>query len=173
MTYIEIDTYRRCGSQKTLELNVACSECSTKLKGHENFCPFCGHKLDKLPTSVPEKTILDLLLANRGSLASQEPPVHTVVYTDAPNDRGISISPAEQTSQSDDTEWLGLADQIVPPKAKPQGTPTCPYHKGDPSCCGCCTSKGACTVTVLTSMPPQYNMCPFRGSGYIRCSEAD
>lgn len=173
MTYIKIDSYRTYGSRATLELDVACSKCSTKLNGHENFCPFCGHKVDKLPTSVPAKTILSLLLANRESLASQEPSDHTVVYTADPSDKSTSTSSAGQASQDDDTEWLGLADQIVPPKAKPQGTPTCPYHKGDPSCCGCCTSKGACTVTVLTSMPPQYNMCPFRGSGYIRCSEAD
>ena len=32
--------------------------------------------------------------------------------------------------------------------------------------------NGACKVTILASNPPQYNMCPFCGDGYIKCSEA-
>lgn len=55
----------------------------------------------------------------------------------------------------------------------PEGKPMCPYGKVAPDGCGFCTGKGACTFYVLESFPPKYNMCPFRGSGYILCSEAN
>lgn len=48
----------------------------------------------------------------------------------------------------------------------------CPIGFSTPETCGYCTPKGACTRTVLTSIPPQYDICPYRGSGYIFCKDA-
>ena len=58
----------------------------------------------------------------------------------------------------------GLQDIVNKPK--------CLHGDCDPSTCGHCLPSGACDVTVLTSNPPQYNMCPFRGSGFIFCKDA-
>ena len=48
----------------------------------------------------------------------------------------------------------------------------CGRKVGEHSGCPFLSPNGACTQTVLTSNPPQYNMCPARGTGYIECSKA-
>ena len=51
----------------------------------------------------------------------------------------------------------------------------CHCIRGKDSADGCenlLPKSGACTAVVCASMPPQYKICPFRGTGYIKCSEA-
>ena len=153
MKYINL----RIGLNNTVELERACShgDCDQKLKGDENYCPKCGSPLKKLPDYLDKEAIIALINENIDKLP--KPPK------------------AEPKANLDDCSTKsGTGDHYgwsVTIKGKE--TKECPYGKGTPETCGRCTCKGACTVTVLTSEPPQYNMCPFRGSGYIFCKDAN
>ena len=48
----------------------------------------------------------------------------------------------------------------------------CGRKRSEHSQCPHLSKNGACTAKVLTTFPPQYIMCPARGSGFIMCSEA-
>ena len=135
----------------------ACShgDCDQILKGDENYCPKCGSPLKKLPDYLDKKAIIALVNENIDKLP--KPPT------------------MESKSNLDDhCSTKGGIDDHDGWTVTNQGQGIkCPYCKGTPETCGCCTSKGACTFIVLTSIPPQYNMCPFRGSGFIFCKDAD
>ena len=154
MKYINL----RIGLNNTVELERACSHgnCTQKLKGDENYCPKCGSPLKKLPDYLDKEAIIALVNENIDKLP-KPPKVEPKANLD---------DICSTTGGIEDHEgWTATS--------KGKETKECPYGKGTPETCGRCTCKGACTVTVLTSEPPQYNMCPFRGSGYIDCSEAD
>jgi hypothetical protein len=155
MKYINL---RISPNNNNVEVTRACShgDCDQILKGDENYCPKCGSPLKKLPDHLDKEAIIALVNENIDKLP--KPPT------------------AESKANLDDhCSTTGGIDGhdgwTVTNKGKE--TTECPYGKGTPEICGFCTSKGACTIGVLTSMPPQYDMCPFRGSGFIRCSEAD
>ena len=147
-----------------VEVTRACShgDCDQKLKGDENYCPKCGSPLKKLPDYLDKRSIIALVTENIDKLP--KPP--TVVEANTP--AGGDINSTTGIAEADGTVWT-VRGSVGTDKTGP----VCPYGKCDPSTCGHCTGKGACDVTVLTSMPPQYNMCPFRGSGYIDCKDAD
>ena len=155
MKYINL---RISPNSNTVEVTRACShgDCDQQLKGDENYCPKCGSPLKKLPDYLDKEAIIALVNENIDKLPKP------------PTLESKSNLDAHWSTNSDIDDHDG---RIVTIKGKE--TTGCPYRKGTPETCGCCTSKGACTVTILTSMPPQYDMCPFRGSGFIRCSEAD
>lgn len=155
MKYINL---RISPNSNHVEVTRACShgDCDQILNGNENYCPKCGSPLTKLPDHLDKEAIIALVNENIDKLP--KPPK------------------AEPKANLDDhcSTTGGTEDHdgwTVPSNGKE--TKECPYGKGTPETCGHCTGKGACDVTVLTSMPPQYNMCPFRGSGYIDCSEAE
>ena len=141
-----------------VEVTRACShgDCDQKLKGDENYCPKCGSPLKKLPDHLDKEAIIALVNENIDKLP--KPPK---VEPKANLDDHCST----KSGTEDHWGWSVTSNE--------EGTTECPYGKGTPETCGHCTRKGACDVTVLASLPPQYNMCPFRGSGYIYCSEAD
>lgn len=155
MKYINL---RISPNSNFIEATRACShgDCDQILKGYENYCPKCGSPLKKLPDHLDKEAIIALVNENIDKLP--KPPKmggRKIVNDDCSTTGGVEEA----------TEWAV--------KSIPEGKIVCPRGKGTPETCGCCTSKGACTVTVLTSFPPQYNMCPFRGSGFIQCSEAE
>lgn len=155
MKYINL---RISPNSNYVEVTRACSHdgCDQKLKGDETYCPKCGSKLKKLPDYLDKEAIIALVNENIDKLP--KPP-----------------KAEPKANHKDDCSTSGGIEDhdgwTVTIKGKE--TKECPYGKGTPETCGCCTCKGACTVTVLTSFPPQYNMCPFRGSGYIFCKDAE
>lgn len=134
----------------------ACShgDCDQQLKGDENYCPKCGSPLKKLPDHLDKEAIIALVNENIDKLPHS-------IEANAPYANRKSAD--TQTDSFDRSIAINDID----------GKQKCPYGKEGPSTCGHCTGKGACSFTVLCSIPPQYNMCPFCGSGYIKCSEAD
>lgn len=154
MKYINL----RIVPNNTVELERACShgECGQKLNGDENYCPKCGSPLKKLPDHLDKEAIIALVNENIDKLLKP-----LTVETNA----NINDHCSTQSSVDDHDGW----------KTTNRGKETtgCPHCKGTPETCGYCTSKGACTFSVLTSFPLQYHMCPFRGSGYIKCKDAE
>ena len=136
-----------------VEVTRACShgDCDQKLKGDENYCPKCGSPLKKLPDHLDKEAIIALVNENIDKLPKPPKMVGRTIDN-------VHCSTTGGTEEHDG--WT--ATNLV-----------CPHGKGAPDVCGFCTRKGACTFTVLPSLPPKHNMCPFRGSGYIDCSEAD
>lgn len=157
MKYINL---RISPNTNSVEVTRACShgDCDQKLKGDENYCPKCGSPLKKLPDYLDKEAIIALVNENIDKLPK---PPKVDVWDLLINDH---CSTTGGTEDHDGRTVTG---------SNGKETKECPYGKGTPETCGCCTCKGACTFTILTSIPPQYNMCPFRGSGYIDCSEAD
>lgn len=154
MKYINL----RIGLNNTVELERACShgDCDQKLKGDENYCPKCGSPLKKLPSHLDKEAIIALVNENIDKLPKPPKMVGRTIDNDHCSTTG---------GTGDHDGWTVTSNE--------KEATECPYGKGTPETCGCCTCKGACTVTVLTSYPPQYNMCPFRGSGYIYCKDAE
>ena len=147
----------RIGLNNTVELDIACShgDCTRKLKGDENFCPKCGSKLKKLPDHFDKEAIITLINENIDKLLKQ-PKVEPKANLNDP--RSITVGPGDHGGAN------AIGKEVIV---------TCPHGKGFPSVCGLCTGKGACTFEAFSSLPPMYKMCPFRGSGFIRCSEAE
>lgn len=139
-----------------VEVTRACSHdgCDQRLKGDETYCPKCGSKLKKLPDHLDKEAIIALINENIDKLP-KPPEVDGTID----NDHCSTTSGIEAHDG-----WT------VTNKGKK--TTECPYGKGTSETCGCCTGKGACTFTILPSIPPQYQMCPFRGSGFISCKDA-
>lgn len=140
-----------------VEVTRACShcDCDQKLKGDENYCPKCGSPLKKLPDHLDKEAIIALVNENIDKLPKPPKVEPTANLDDCSTKSGTG----------DHYGWSVTGNG--------KETTECPYGKGTPETCGHCTCKGACTFTVLPSMPPQYNMCPFRGSGYIYCKDAE
>lgn len=147
-----------------VEVTRACShgDCDQKLKGDENYCPKCGSPLQKLPDYLDKRAIIALVNENIDKVKPQEM---------------MSVAMSVRTIDNDHCSTKGGTEDhggwTVTSNSNGKETTACPYGKGTPETCGRCTCKGACTVTVLTSEPPQYNMCPFRGAGYIFCKDAE
>ena len=38
--------------------------------------------------------------------------------------------------------------------------------------CGHCTPNGACDMSVCACIPHKYQMCPYKGDGFIDCKDA-
>lgn len=144
-----------------VEVTRACShgDCDQKLKGDENYCPKCGSPLKKLPDHLDKEAIIALVNENIDKLPKPPKAEPKATLDDT----------CSTTGGTEDHDWWTVRGSVGTDKTRP----VCPYGKCNPSTCGYCTCKGACTVTALTSEPPQYAMCPFRGTGFIRCSEAD
>lgn len=139
-----------------VEVTRACSHgnCDQILKGDENYCPKCGSPLKKLPDHLDKEAIIALVNENIDKLP------HSIEANDPYTQRKSVDTQLDSFDRS-----IAINDM--------DGKQKCPYGKEDPSTCGLCTGKGVCTAVVLTSFPPKYNMCPFRGSGYIDCKDAE
>ena len=163
----------RIGLNNTVELERACSHgnCDQKLKGDENYCPKCGSPLKKLPSHLDKEAIIALVNENIDKLPKSPKMVDRIIDIDKIPDppkmvgRIIDNDHCSTTGGTEDHDGWTVTSQ--------EQASMCPHGKGLPKDCGFCTRKGACTFTVLTSMPPKYNMCPYCGTGYIDCSEAE
>lgn len=155
MKYIDL---RISPNTNRVAVTRACShgDCDQKLKGDENYCPKCGSPLKKLPDYLDKVAIIALVNENIDKLP--KPP---------------TVEPKANLDDHCSTKGSTEDHDLWTVNIEGKETTGCPHCKGTPETCGCCTSKGACTFLVLTSLPPQYHMCPFRGSGFIRCSEAN
>lgn len=140
-----------------VETTRVCSHCGSgeALNGDENFCPRCGAKLTHIPNHLNKDAITGLINENIDKLPKppkMEPKANL-------NDHCSTTGGTE-----DHDGWTVTSNE--------KETTECPYGKGTPETCGHCTCKGACNFTILPSLPSQYKMCPFRGSGYIFCKDA-
>jgi len=83
------------------------------------------------------------------------------------------ICKTDGNASADKKQWVAHSTKTTEGKDEPEGKILpCGRKMSEHSTCPHLSKNGACTATVLTSMPPQYNMCPARGSGFIKCSEA-
>ena len=153
MKYINL----RIGLNNTVELERACShgDCDQKLKGDENYCPKCGSPLKKLPSHLDKEAIIALVNENIDKMP-KPPKVEPKANLD---------DHCSTTGGTEDHDGWTVTSQ--------EQAIVCPHGKGLPEDCGFCTRKGACTFTILPSLPPKHNICPFHGGGYIDCKDAE
>ena len=150
-------------------LELICSGCGKQLSSGCNFCPECGKKLDKKPTYLSADVLLEILNDPTHAALLRKVCETLAKFKDlliAGNADSATV-PTDPGNRADPD-----VSKTAPIVANVTSEPRCPYGHSDHHSCGHCTLKGACDVTVLTSMPPQYNICPFRGSGYIYCKDA-
>ena len=133
------------GTVRFVHLERACKECGFSLRGEEKFCPECGHKLLRLEEKVPEDFILGFLNGRYKTIAVKTEGNDDITSVTAKNDSKVTT--------------------YIP------NTPKC-LHGLDKATCGHCTPSGACDMLICTSNPPQYQMCPFHGDGFIFCKDA-
>lgn len=140
-----------------VEVTRACShgDCDQKLKGDENYCPKCGSPLKKLPDHLDKEAIIALINENIDKLP-KPPKAEPKANLD---------DPCSTSGGTEDHDGWAVTSQ--------EQASVCPHGKGLPKDCGFCTRKGACTFTILPSIPPKYNMCPYCGTGYIDCKDAN
>lgn len=141
------------GTVSVLYLARACRECGFSLRGEEKFCPECGHKLLRLEEKVPEDFILGFLNGR----------YKTISVGEEGNDDVASVTAKDDPNGYVYVQKVGSGESHY--------TPKCP-HGLDKATCGHCTPSGACDMEICTSLPPQYRMCPFHGSGFIFCKDA-
>ena len=143
----------------SLRLTVGCSKCHTRLNGEEKFCPECGKKIHRIPQTMEKEMLLTILNSEIvGEMAT--PPANAEANANPP-----ATAIIEQGKAPDAEKNSAVAEN------KRDDT-RCPWGKTAHEKCEFCSPNGACTRTVLTSFPPQYNICQFCGSGYMKCSEA-
>jgi RNA polymerase subunit RPABC4/transcription elongation factor Spt4 len=143
----------------SLSLTVECSKCHTRLHGEEKFCPECGKKIHRIPQNMEKKMLLTILNSETvGEMAT--PPANAEANANRPAKAVIEPGKAPDVEKNS-----AVAEN------KRDDT-RCPWGKTAHEKCEFCSKNGACTRTVLTSCPPQYNICQFCGSGYMMCSEA-
>lgn len=141
------------GTVRFVHLERACKECGFSLRGEEKFCPECGHKLRRLEEKVPEDFILGFLNGRDTTIAVGE----------ECNDDVASVTAKDAPDVSVHVPKVGSGESHYTPKC---------LHGLDKATCGHCTPSGACDMLICTSNPPQYQMCPFHGDGFIFCKDA-
>lgn len=129
-------------------LSSACSKCGRDVDGTDKFCRACGHELSHLPEKIRMEVVCEILTqkAKAGLLEDLQE-----------DDK----KPKKKERLEEPSDWTVSTCK-----------PTCFYGDKDPATCCHCLPSGACDMSVLCSEPPQYNMCPFRGSGFIPCKDA-
>ena len=147
----------KLGCQDTLSMGVVCHACKQNLAGTENFCPECGAKLKKIPLVVKAEEIVDIL---NDAYATETPQNVPDKKQSVPDANIISKTTGRQDGWS-------VATTAVDHGCCVRGYvhsnfSECPFRKGK-----------ICTAIVCTSLPPQYPVCQFCGSGFVRCSEVD
>ena len=155
----------RCGGISYLSMGLVCGKCRHELCGEEKFCPECGHKLLRLERKIPEDFILGIL---NGKAISGS--VITKPTDDASIPNKVDNGVIDASTAKDDLDVSTDVQQIG--SGESHDTIKCPYGHNSATC-GHCTGKGACDMEICTSIPPQYRMCPFHGSGFIFCKDAD
>lgn len=166
MKYINL---RISPNSNHVEVTRACShgDCAQQLKGDENYCPKCGSPLKKLPDYLDKDAIIALGNENIDKL-----PIPPTVESKANLDDHCSTKGGTENHDCETEPPVAVWHTSEGTVEIPRPVPRCLHGDRKPETCGLCTPKGACKATVLLSAPPQYNMCPFRGSGYIYCGDA-
>ena len=142
----------KIGAQNTLAMQFKCHTCNNELAGTEKFCPECGAKLNKSPRFIKDEVVLNLLndAVATGVLKDRSPQQDTI-----PED--ASISKKEESTDAHST-------------VKKMGRCVRGYGEDNFSECPFQIEK-VCTGIVCTSLPPQYPICQFCGSGFVKCSD--
>ena len=141
------------GTLRFVHRERACKECGFSLRGEATFCPECGPKLLRLEEKVPEDFILEILNGRNKTIAVGEEGNNDVASETAKDVSDVSVY--VKKVESGESHY----------------TPKC-LHELDKDTCGHCTPRGACDMLICTSNPPQYQMCPFHGDGFIFCKDA-
>lgn len=132
----------------SIYFSSACSKCGRDVDDTDKFCRACGHELSPLPEKIRVEVVCEILTQKAKA--------------------GLLEDLQEDDKKTDKEEQPEEPSDWTVSTCKP----ICPYGKMDPAKCGHCLPSGACDMTVLCSCPPQYNVCPFCGSGYIFCKDA-
>lgn len=172
MEYTKYTTAWGRNGERHLEMEVACTQCHYSLKGDENFCPSCGSKLRHIPLKIAEKSILGILneRVRDGKIDVEKEPLGNSGTAD------LSKSIKEDSTLASGVHAGDVevgSDSINAPRPHTSGPRNCIHGKMEEESAGCpyLASNGACTAEILTSIPPKYPICPFRGSGYVECSK--
>ena len=149
--------YKRLNNQNIrVYFNAACSKCGKDVDLSDKFCRNCGHELSQLPVEISMEKVCEILtqaVRNKEGCASAEK-----------NLKDMCVGRAQELEETaPNVPPSGLQDIVNKPK--------CLHGGCDPFTCGHCLPSGACDASVLTSCPPKYNMCPFRGEGFITCED--
>lgn len=155
----------KIGAQNTLEMQFKCHACKNELVGTEKFCPECGVKLNKSPRYIKDEVVLNLLndAVATGVLKDRSPQQDTI-----PED--ASISKMEESTDAPSTDkktgccvgGYGEDNYSECPLYGEDNYSECPFKEGK-----------ACTGIVCPSLPPQYPICQFCGSGFVKCSDVN
>lgn len=146
--------------------NIVCSLCGAPVGSDDKFCCQCGRALTRKPGMIPVATMISVLDGYYGK-HGDERKASVFVGDINPGSDSVSTKPTDDTCGSTFTaprDWTA--------KMSEEQQPHCLHGDHRPESCGHCTKNGACDMTVLTSMPPQYDMCPYRGRGFIFCKDA-
>lgn len=147
----------KLGFQDNLTMAVVCHACKAKLAGTENFCPECGAKLKKIPLVVKAEEVVDLLNDAGATGTQKKVPGKKQSVPDA---NIISKTTGRQDGWSVATTAVDHGCCVR--GYVPSNFSECPFRKAN-----------ICTAIVCTSLPPQYPVCQFFGSGFVKCSEVD
>lgn len=131
----------------SIYLSSACSKCGRDVDDTDKFCRACGHELSHLPEKIRMEIVCKILTqqAKAGLLEDLQE-----------DDK----KPEKEDLPEEPSDWTVSTCK-----------PICLHGDMDPATCGHCLPSGACDMSILCSCPPQYNMCPFRGSGFIPCKD--
>lgn len=141
--------YKRLNNQGIrVYFDAACSKCGKDVDISDKFCRNCGHELSQLPVEISMDKACEILTQ---AVRNQE-------GKELKDICGGRAQKWEETAPN-------VPSTIV-------NKPKCLHGGCDPSTCGHCLPSGACDASVLTSCPPKFNMCPFRGEGWITCEDA-
>ena len=149
--------YKRLYFQGGVRFNVACSQCGKDVGISDKFCRNCGHKLSQLPAEISMDKACEILTKGVRNKEGCDSAKETL------KDKCVGRA-QEREETAPNVPPSGLQDIV--------NKSHCLHGVCDPSTCGHCLPSGACDATVLPSNPPQYHMCPFRGSGFILCKDA-
>lgn len=150
--------------QDYLSFELTCSGCGQPVAEEHKYCSRCGKKLKPLKSLLGFEAVMGFLNEWNGVQHTKEQ--SKVLRTEESN------ASAEASSDCKTEPPVAVWHTPEGDVEIPRSVPRCLHGNRRPETCGHCTPKGACDATVLTSAPPQYNMCPFRGRGYIFCKDA-
>ena len=155
MKYTKILTIQEADNKRYVCLERACRTCNNVLKGDEIFCPQCGHKLIHIQEEVLEDFIIEALNGRSRTLSVVTGEADKGYETSVKAKNDPNVSCGDPSSSSGESHY----------------EPKCP-HGFDKGTCRHCTPNGACDMLICPTMPPQYQMCPFHGDGFIFCKDA-
>ena len=158
---MKIHYIRVSESNAKVWLTFMCSQCNHSVNKGDRFCRNCGHKLSDMLDEVDMQKAADILTD-----ALRKEPV-APAKTDEADDSNIGsgCTSGAATADPDAVKGWVVTESDVNLRCAICG-------KSSHENCKHLRKSGACDAKMCTSNPPQYQMCPFRGNGFIPITEA-